>query len=266
MAQLPEASQEAGSTFPGRTGMWRQGANWLADLVFPPVCQSCRAALTGHDALCAACWSQVSFIRPPLCDVLGLPMPYDTGGRMVSALAVAEPPVYDRARAVAHYAGVMRDLVHDFKFADRHAPRALLANLLFQAGRDLLADADVIVPVPLSRRRLLSRRFNQSAILAHDVARRGSLPYEPMALVRTRATAPQVGLTRGERKLNVRGAFAVRAGLAHVLSGRKVVLVDDVITTGATCGAAAKALKAAGAKRVDVLALALVTDFSTVAA
>lgn len=238
---------------------------WLSDLVFPPVCHSCRAALTVHNALCPSCWSKIDFIRSPLCDRMGLPLPYDTGGPMLSALAVAEPPDYDRARAVAHYGGEMRDLVHNFKFRDTHALRRLLVTFLLQAGQDLLSEADVIVPVPLSRRRLLSRRFNQSALLAQGVAAAQRLAYEPFALQRTRATPPQVGLTRAERRLNVRGAFAVPETQVSRLQGRRVLLIDDVITTGATCSAAARALRRGGAVHVDVLALALVTDFATLA-
>lgn len=232
----------------------------LADIMMPPLCLACRAPLLAHDALCPNCWSGVEFIRPPLCDRLGLPMPFDTGGVMISAAAAADPPPYDRARAVARFSGVMRDLVHDLKFRDRHDARRLFGRWLVEAGRDFLGDADVAVPVPLGRWRLLRRRFNQAAILAEDVARLAKLDYEPLALVRARATEAQVGLSRRQRLDNVRGAFAVPPESRHRIAGRRIVLIDDVITTGATVGAAAKVLKKAGAARVDVLALALVTD------
>lgn len=261
-----EIEEEATAALPRRMPIVRRGLAWLSDVVFPPVCLSCRSGLVTHDALCAACWSRIDFIRPPLCDRLGLPMPYDTGGTMISAAAAAEPPSYERARAVAHYTGVMRELVHDFKFSDWHAARKLLSRLMDEAGKTLIADADVVVPVPLSRARLISRRFNQAALLAQDLSRSSGIVYEPLALVRTRATPRQVGLTRADRKLNVRGAFAVPPGAAARIAGRHVLLVDDVITTGATCGSAARALKRAGAAQVDILALALVTDYSTVAA
>ncbi len=232
----------------------------LLDLIMPPVCLGCQTHLGGLDALCSRCWSRITFIRPPICDRLGLPLPYDTGGTMISAAASAAAPAYDRARAVASYDGLMRDLIHDFKFRDRHDLRQLLGRWLLEAGRDVLPDADIVVPVPLGRWRLIQRSFNQAALLAQDVARTEKLKFAPQALLRTRKTRPQVGLTRLERHKNVSGAFAVANTWKASMSGRNVVLIDDVITTGATVGACATALKRAGAARVDVLALALVTD------
>ncbi len=238
----------------------RRTAGALADLIVPPLCLACHRPLGSHDAVCADCWRKIDFIRPPLCDRLGLPMPYDTGGAMVSAAAVADPPDYDRARAVGRFDGVMRELVHDLKFHDRHDVRRLLGRWMVEAGAELLSDADVIVPVPLTRGRLLSRRFNQSAILAREVSRGSGVAFVPAALRRTRRTRPQVGLSRQQRRKNVSGAFDVASDQAARINGANVVLVDDVITTGATVGACARTLRRAGAARVDVLALALVTD------
>ncbi len=241
-------------------GLFRRVLTTLSDIVMPPVCLVCRAPIGDHDALCAGCWRDIDFIRPPLCDRLGMPLPFDTGGIMISAAAAADPPAYDRARAVASHAGSMRTLVHALKFQDRHDTRRLLGKWLIEAGGDLVGEADIVVPVPLARRRLLARRFNQAAILAREVARHGGLSYEPLALERRRATASQVGLSRGQRQRNVAGAFAVPEKRKATVSGRNILLIDDVITTGSTVGACARALRKAGATRVDVLALALVTD------
>jgi ComF family protein len=231
-----------------------------ADLIVPPCCLVCRTRVNAHHVLCAACWREVGFIRPPLCDVLGMPLPFDTGGRMVSAAALAHPPAYDRARAVAHYAGAMRTLVHQLKYADRHDARTLMGRWLTEAGRELLTGADVIVPVPLSRLRLLQRQFNQAALLAAELARQTCIAADPLLLVRTRSTRSQVGMTRDQRRRNVAGAFSVPRHRRGKLPGRNVLLIDDVITTGATVEACARTLKRAGAARVDVLALALVTN------
>lgn len=242
----------------------RLGLEALADAALPPVCLGCREPLAAHDALCSGCWSSIAFIRPPLCDRTGLPMPFSTGATTISAAALAQPPDYDRARAVAVFDGLMRRLVHDLKYRDRHDGRRLFGRWLCDAGQELIGSAHVVVPVPLGRRRLLGRRYNQAAVLAQEIARKTGLDYAPLVLVRRRATPPQVGLTRRQRADNVRRAFAVPPARAADIAGRNVLLVDDVVTTGATVGACARALKRAGAARVDVLALALVADVALV--
>lgn len=263
MTEGSEAAGDEPGPLTGAMSMLRRGLGAVTDALLPPLCVGCHEPLATHHALCSDCWSRVSFIRPPLCDRLGIPMPFAAGDVMVSAAAAARPPEYDRARAVARFDGLMRDLVHDLKFRDRHNARSLFGRWLVDAGRDLLRDAEVVVPVPLARMRLLGRRFNQAALLAQEIARRTGKSYEPLALVRTRRTDPQVGLTRRERRRNVSGAFVVPEARKPTILGRRVVLVDDVITTGATVDVAARALKRAGARSVDVLALAIVTDVAS---
>jgi len=236
------------------------------DLVVPPSCLLCRAALGAHHALCASCWKGVHFIRPPLCDITGIPLPFDVGETAISAKAAANPPAYDRARAVAHFTGAMRLLIHQFKYADRHDATALFGRWLVEAGGDRLTGVDVIVPVPMNRWRLLLRRFNQAAVLAKELSRRTAIPIEPLLLTRHRSTRTQVGLTHDQRRRNVAGAFKVPQRKVPLLQGRSILLIDDVITTGATVEACARALKRAGAARVDVLVLALVTDDALAAA
>lgn len=261
----PDEAEARGLSIRSRAaGRVRSAARMLADVIMPPLCLSCHERIASHDALCPSCWSRVDFIRAPLCDRLGIPMPFDAGGTTVSAAAAANPPSYHRARAVARFDGVMRELIHEMKFSDRHDARRLFSRWLCDAGADLLADAHVAIPVPLSRARLVSRRFNQAAILAQDVARRCGLAYAPMALQRTRRTRSQVGLTRAQRQENVAGAFGVNLAEAAKVAGRNIILFDDVITTGATADACARVLRRAGAGRIDVLALAIVTDTALV--
>lgn len=187
---------------------------------------------------------------------LGVPLPYETGGPSLSAAAIAAPPDYDRARAVARYSQTMRDLVQGFKYRDRQEGLRLFSRWLAHAGAEILADADLLVPVPLYRSRLWSRRFNQSALLAQGLERLTRIRADCFALRRTRRTASQVGLSAAQRKRNVAGAFMVSPQSASAIKGKSIVLVDDVITTGATVEACARVLKRAGAARVDVLALA----------
>ena len=228
----------------------------VADLLLPPVCIACRTRIGTHGLLCGDCFAKVDFIAPPICARLGVPLPYDAGEPSLSAAAIASPPVYDRARAVARYSETMRDLIQSFKYRDRQEGLALFARWLARAGAELLGDADLIVPVPLYRSRLWWRRFNQSALLAQGVSRLTGVPADCFVLKRVRRTASQVGLSAEQRKRNVAGAFKVEPARAAALKGKRVVVVDDVITTGATAEACARVLKRAKASRVDVLALA----------
>jgi ComF family protein len=242
-------------------GMALGPLRYAADLVLPPICLNCHEPLASHGALCAGCWQRIDFIRAPLCDRLGLPLPYASGEVMLSTAAMRRTPDYGRARAVARFDGVMRELIHCLKYSDRHELLTLFAPMLRGAGHELLAHADCLIPMPLHRWRLWSRRFNQAALLALRLGRDTGLPVELDALRRLKRTASQVDLSWHERRANVEGAFAVPAGKADKVRGRHVLLIDDVITTGATVEACARALKQAGAKEVDVLALALVADY-----
>ena len=185
-----------------------------------------------------------------------MPLPYDAGEPLLSAAAIAKPPVYDRARAAARYSATMRELIQSFKYRDRHEGLPLFGLWLKKAGAELLADADLIVPVPLYRSRLWWRRFNQSAMLAQSVGRLASVPVDCFVLARVRRTSSQVGLSAEQRRKNVAGAFKMLPARAARVKGKSIVVVDDVITTGATAEACARALKRAGGARVDVLALA----------
>ena len=240
--------------------LMRFGAAKAADLLLPPLCLSCRSAILGHGGLCAACWSNVNFIEPPVCDRLGIPLPHATDEPIVSAAALADPPFYDRARAVARYDEVMRDMVHGLKYRDRQEGLALFGRWLARAGEELFADGRILVPVPLYRGRLWSRRFNQSAMLAKAVSVESGLAVNLFCLKRTRATASQIGLSAEQRRRNVAGAFEVPESRRRDLAEKEIILVDDVITTGATVNACARVLQRAGAAHVDVLALARVVD------
>lgn len=240
-------------------GFLARAATALADAVYPPSCLACRCATEAAGTLCPACWSRMPFIERPFCERLGTPFPQDLGDGLLSPAAMAEPPVFGRARAVALYEeGPARRLVQRLKYGDRLDLAPAMARWMTRAGKDLLTDADLLVPVPLHRWRLFSRRFNQAAVLARAIGRQSGVAFDPAILVRVRPTRPQVGLTRVQRADNVQGAFKAPEASRHRLDGRKIVLVDDVLTSGATLNAAARVLIRAGAARVDALVFARV--------
>lgn len=227
------------------------------DTLYPPTCLACRAATGEADALCAACWRAMRFIERPFCERLGTPFEQDLGAGLLSPQAIADPPAFRRARAVARFEdGPARRLAHRLKYSDRGELAGPLGAWMARAGADVLAEADAIVPVPLHALKLWTRRFNQAAALARAVARRTGKPFEPGLLARVKATRSQVGLSREQRAQNVQGAFRTPPGAR--VKGRRIALVDDVLTTGATANAAARALLRAGALHVDLVVFARV--------
>jgi ComF family protein len=228
------------------------------DLALPPLCPACREPLGESAGLCAGCWSKLSLIEPPFCARLGIPFTYDPGPGLLSMEAIANPPAYDRARAAVRYDDVARALVHRFKYGDRLDLAPMMGRWMARAGSELLGDAEALVPVPLHWRRLWARRFNQSAALAGAISTHCGAPVLHGALKRVRATAQQVGLNKSERAENVQGAFKVPPEQKAAIAGRRLVLVDDVLTSGSTVDSCARALLRAGAAHVDVLVFARV--------
>jgi ComF family protein len=236
----------------------RRAGRLVLDFTLPPLCPSCREPLADGAGLCATCWSKLSLIEPPYCARLGIPFLYDPGPGLLSMEAIANPPAYDRARAAVRYDDIARLLVQSFKYGDRLDLAPIMGRWMARAGRELLADADALIPVPLHWRRLWSRRFNQSAALGRAISALCDVPIAHEALKRVRATLQQVGRSKVERADNVQGAFRVSAQHKADIAGRRLVLIDDVLTSGATVDACARALLRAGAAHIDVLVFARV--------
>jgi ComF family protein len=238
----------------------RHATGRFIDLILPPRCVACGAGLVegiGAGALCANCWSGIEFLSPPLCLRCGFPFEFDLGPDSICPACCAVPPVFDRARSVLRYDAGSRSMLLSFKHADRTELAPAFGRWLARVGADLLAEADVVAPVPLHWTRLFARRYNQAALLAQSAAHLSGRPFRPGILVRRRRTAPQ-SAGQAARRRNVAGAFAVPPRQRPFVEDRRVLLVDDVRTTGATLEACARALKAAGASGVDVLTLAMV--------
>lgn len=230
----------------------------MRNFVYPPNCINCGLLLSQHDALCTSCWKDVQFIDQPYCEVTGRPFAYELGDGIVSAGAIADPPPYKRARSTVIYDGIPRHLVHQLKFNDRADLANMMAAWMIRAGRDCLNDSDCLVPIPLHRWRLIRRKYNQSAELARAISKKTNLPFLPSTFTRLRHTKPQIGLGTRERLENVKGAFDISEERVSDIMGKRVLLIDDVFTTGATVNAATKVLLKAGASNVSVLTFALV--------
>jgi len=230
----------------------------IIDVVLPPTCPGCGEQVADVQTLCAGCWSQLTFLGAACCDACAHPFDYEVTEHTLCGACVRNAPSFDRARAAVLYDERSRDLVLGFKHADRTEAALLYAKWMFSAGRELVADADVIVPVPLHWTRLFARRYNQAALLALGVGRLGDTLVVADGMVRKRKTPSQGHLGRIARARNVKGAFGVSPRHRHKLKGKRVLLVDDVYTTGATLRTAAKVLKRAGCVGVDVLVLARV--------
>jgi len=210
-------------------------------------------------ALCAECWNQITFFEDPVCVCCGLPFEINPGADTLCASCLASPPPFDSARAAMAYDAGSKNAILALKRADRLEFARLFAIWLKRAGQPLLEEADVIVPVPLHRWRLWTRRYNQSAILAQRLSQLAVRTFDPFSLIRTRSTPSQGQMPSAKARVrNVRGAFKVPPGRISLIAGRRVLLVDDVLTTGATIQACARALKRAGAEKVLVLTIARV--------
>jgi ComF family protein len=239
-------------------GLKRAGRAAL-DFVFPPMCVRCRSLVAEPGNLCAGCWQEIAFLDGPGCQCCGLPFDLDPGPETRCAACHADPPSFDCARAVMRYDDASRGPILALKHADRLDLVPGFARWLDRAGRELLDDIDFIVPVPLHASRLWRRRYNQSAELARALGRLAAKTVAPRLLVRARATPSQGEMPSAKaRKRNMRGAFRVPPEHRPALTGRNVLLIDDVLTTGATVDACARALKHAGGGKVHVLALARV--------
>lgn len=228
----------------------------LLNLFFPPQCLQCNSRVPTHGTLCRGCWDAIHFISAPCCARCGFPFEYSTGGDAMCGVCLHDAPRFTMGRSVFRYDDASRNLILRLKFQDDTSVSTTYGAWLAQAAAPFLEACDAIIPVPLHYRRLIERRYNQAAMLAYGLARHANLPVWPDSLRRIRATSPQSGLDKKERAKNVKRAFDVHSKHAERMRGKRLLLLDDVMTTGATLNACADALFKANARDVYVLTLA----------
>jgi ComF family protein len=237
----------------------RHALRLALDYALPPRCPACGAVTPDPHRFCLGCWQSLTFLGDPCCGCCGLPFDYDgtaSGGAALCGRCLADPPRFDRLRAAVGYGEVARRVALKLKYSGQPGVAETLATLM---ARHLYGEDDaLLVPVPLHRWRIWKRGYNQSALIAAALSRRTGIALAPDLLQRIKATPPLRGLGRRERAKTVRGAFRVPAAAKDKVRGRRLILVDDVYTSGATAAACAKTLKRAGAARVDVLCWARV--------
>src|SRR3569833_814272 len=237
--------------------LWRLGA-LLLDTLFLPTCLSCDVPVVIADTLCAACFRDLRPITAPHCPVLGIPFEVSLGPGALSAEALADPPPFDRARAAVIYNDVARALIGKLKYGDRPELARFCARLMAQAGHELWGEDAVLLPVPMHRTRQFSRRNNQATELARALSKPTGLPVDPALVTRRKNTKPQVGLSGDARRRHLAGAFQPSPDIGSRVRGRRVIIVDDVVTTGSTAKAVTRALKSSGVQRIDVISFARV--------
>ena len=234
----------------------RSAVGQVINMVMPPACLNCAQPVQSAGDLCMDCWSGIQFLSPPWCACCGLPFAYDEGAQSICGACSEKQPAFDRARAVYVYSEQSRDMILKFKHGDRTDMAPAFAHWLARAGQDLLQTAEILAPVPLHRRRILKRRYNQAALIAAHLPRPPGCRYIPDLLHRVKNTGSQGGLNRRARYRNLSGAFKINEKFKADIAGKRVLLIDDVLTTGATVETCAAQIKRAGAHSVDVLTLA----------
>ena len=232
----------------------------IINLILPPRCILCGAILSEHNGLCAECFNKIQFVSEPMCTRCGRPFMTETEHfssikQLCGSCLKEKRPLFITRRFSFVYDDNSKNLILSFKFLDKTSYAEVLARLLYRAGADIWEQKpDLLMPVPIHRWRLLKRRYNQSALLVKYLAKQTSIETDYMTLKRIRHTIPQVQLSASARRHNLKHAFAIND--TNAVKGRKIVLVDDVETTGSTLRECANVLKKAGAKEIYALTLA----------
>jgi len=230
--------------------------NSLIDILFPPVCPACKLIVGKHGSLCVDCWNNIHFIEEPFCYKCGTPFAYKIGEKAICASCMQRKTPYLQARSLFKYDENSKSQILALKYHDKTALAPIFADWLTRIASELADKDPLIIPVPLHYYRFVARRYNQAALLAYALGKRTGLKVLPDTLIKKRKTPPQEGLSRKQREDNLRGAFAIGKNKSALLKGRSVILIDDVMTTGATIEACCRTLNDAGVRDIYILTIA----------
>lgn len=227
--------------------------------IYPPQCLSCREIVSEEGNMCSQCWEGATFIADPICHKCGIPFELNVAQETWCGDCMQCSPKYNKARAVFVYDDNSQRLISKFKYSDKTSASPYLARWMLRVGSGMLHDCDFVAPVPLHRNRLIYRRYNQAALLCKSIEQQTSKTTVVDLLKRVKNTPSQARLTTNQRKINVSGAFSLNEKYSDYVVGKNILLVDDVMTTGATIEACAKILLQAGADKINILTIARTT-------
>jgi len=231
--------------------MWKR----LINLIFPARCIACESYNTQAD-LCSPCWSQLTFITRPYCNLCSLPFAYEDEADSICGHCIKQKPQYDQAISILKYDDDSQKLIHKFKYRDQLHILNYLVNLMSNIGKDIIQEADIIIPVAMYKYKLLKRGYNQAALLAMKIASKNKILYLPQVLIKKKNSPAQAGLKKEERIKNIKNTFELNAKFIKRIQGKKILLIDDVITTGSTIDECCKILSKANPSKILVLTLA----------
>ncbi|MDR2723606.1 MAG: ComF family protein [Holosporaceae bacterium] len=226
------------------------------DICFPITCCNC-GKIVDSEGLCLDCWKKIKWLSDPKCKICGTPFEIDINA--LCPMCIKKKPYFDKAISTFEYDDFSKSLVLKFKHGDATYICQQLAVWLYRVSGEVIKNSDIIIPVPIHFFKRLKRKYNQSELLAQRLGKFGGIPYEPRVLRKKKHTQQQEGLSRNARLKNINGSFDVAPKYAHLLHGKTIILVDDVLTTGATANECSKILKRAGAGKVVVLTMARVS-------
>lgn len=228
---------------------------FLLNLLFPRKCSICES-YSSESEVCSECWSNCNFITKPYCNICSHPFAYENDPKAICGACIAAKPKYDKAISVFQYDDYSKKIIHKFKYQDQLHVLNYFVRLMLNMGKEVIDQSDIVIPVAMHKYKLLKRGYNQAALLAMRIATEKKIKYLPQALIKNNNSQAQAGLKKDERLLNIKNSFELNPKYKEFLKGKRILLVDDVITTGATILECCKTLTKAKPDKIFVLTLA----------